>query len=100
MDSELINKARTFAENVFKDRTFENRPFHNLAHTQDVVAAVEEIGTHIDLTGEELESAIVAAWLHDVGYLEGEGDHEEKAAEKARQLLSSWGASHKKILEI
>lgn len=100
MESELINKARTFAEGIFKDRSFENRPFHNLQHTLDVVTAVEDISTHTELTEDEQESATIAAWLHDVGYLEGDREHEEKAAEKARELLESWGASRKKILEI
>lgn len=100
MESELIAKARSFAEHVFKDRSFEKRPFHNLQHTQDVVAAVEEIGSHTDMTDDELESAIVAAWLHDIGYVEGDGGHEQKAADKAKELLKSWGASHKKVLEV
>jgi predicted metal-dependent HD superfamily phosphohydrolase len=100
MESELIRKARAFAEIVFKDRTFESRPFHNLAHTRDVVAAAQEIGNHIDLTEDEMESAIIAAWLHDIGYLEGEGDHEKKAAEKSKELLLSWGAPHRKVLEV
>lgn len=100
MESEMIRKARAYAENVFSDETFDNRPFHNLAHTQDVVAAVKEIGSRTDLTDDEMESASIAAWLHDIGYLEGEGDHESKAAEKARELLRSWGASHRKVLEV
>ena len=100
MESELIRKARTFAEDVFRDRTFENRPFHNLAHTLDVVSAVEEIGTHIELTDDELESALIAGWLHDIGYLEGEGGHELKAADKATELMRSWGATHKKTMEV
>ncbi|HEU5145925.1 MAG TPA: Pycsar system effector family protein [Chryseosolibacter sp.] len=100
MESQLISKARAFAENVFKDRTFDDRPFHNLEHTTNVVSAVEEIGTHIELTEDEMESAIVAAWLHDIGFLEGEGDHERHAADKARELLDSWGASQKKIAEV
>jgi predicted metal-dependent HD superfamily phosphohydrolase len=100
MESELIRKARSFAENVFKDRTFDNRPFHNLAHTRDVVSAVEEIGNRIELTDDEMESAVIAGWLHDVGYLEGETDHEKKAAEKSRELLNSWGAPHRKIQEV
>lgn len=100
MEPEMIRKARAYAENVFSDETFDNRPFHNLAHTQDVVAAVKEIGSRTDLTDDEMESAFIAAWLHDIGYLEGEGDHESKAAEKARELLRSWGASHRKVLEV
>lgn len=100
MESELVRKARTFAEKVFKDTTFENRPFHNLQHTRDVVKAAQEIGDHIDLTEDEMDSALIAAWLHDVGYLNGKGDHEKNAAEKAGELLHSWGASHKKVLEV
>ncbi|HEY9488040.1 MAG TPA: Pycsar system effector family protein [Chryseosolibacter sp.] len=100
MESELINKARTFAESVFRDRTFDNRPFHNLAHTLDVVAAVEDIGARIDLTRDEMELAIVAAWLHDIGYVDGATDHERKSAGKARELLVSWGASQKEVSEI
>ena len=100
MESDLILKARAFAENVFKDRTFDNRPFHNLTHTQDVVSAAEEIGIRIELTTDEMESVIVAAWLHDIGYLEGQGDHEKKSAEKSRELLQAWGASNRKIAEV
>ena len=55
MKSQLIDQARAFAENVFKDRAFDDRPFHNHGHTHDVVSAVEEIGTHIDLTDDEME---------------------------------------------
>ena len=100
MESQLISKARAFAENVFKDRSFDDRPFHNLEHTRNVVSAVEEIGTHIELAEDEMESAIVAAWLHDIGYLQGEGDHERHAADKARELLDSWGASQQKVAEV
>lgn len=100
MKSELIRKASAYAENVFSDESFKNRPFHNLEHTLAVVAAAEEIGSRTELSDDEMESAVIAAWLHDVGYLEGEGDHELKAAERARELLRAWGASNPKIQEV
>jgi predicted metal-dependent HD superfamily phosphohydrolase len=100
MESELIKKAQAFAETVFKDRSFEQRYFHNIDHTRDVVQAAEEIGTHMELSVDEIESAIVAAWLHDIGYVEGEENHELKAAEKAKAMLAEWGATPKKISEI
>jgi predicted metal-dependent HD superfamily phosphohydrolase len=100
MESELIRKAQMFAENVFKDRAFAKRSFHNLTHTRDVVKAVEEIGTQTGLTEDELESATIAAWLHDIGYIQGAEGHEEKAANRAKELLEEWGAPHKKIMEI
>ncbi|MGC1240056.1 MAG: Pycsar system effector family protein [Chryseosolibacter sp.] len=100
MESELITKASDFAENVFKDISFEKRTFHNIQHTRNVVAAAEEIGTHIDLTEDEMESTLIAAWLHDVGYINGAGDHEKNAAQKAGELLRSWGAPQKKVQEV
>lgn len=100
MDSELISKSRAFATQIFKDKTFEQRSFHNIHHTEDVVNAAEEIALHSDLTEDETESVIVAAWLHDIGYVEGWEDHEKKAAAKAKELLSTWGATQKKIAEV
>ncbi len=100
MKSELIEKAKSVAEEVFKDRAFEKRAFHNIGHTMDVVNAAEEIGKQTGLTESELESALIAAWLHDIGYIEGAKDHEKKAADRARTLLMTWGASQKKITEV
>lgn len=100
MESELISKARAFAEKIFGDTSFEDRPFHNLDHTRDVVDAAKEIALHTELTESEHESVILAAWLHDIGYLHGEGGHEEKAADQARELLQKWGASRDKVVEV
>jgi predicted metal-dependent HD superfamily phosphohydrolase len=100
MESELIRQARQTAEEVFKDRAFSNRPFHNIEHTKDVVNAVQIIGPQSDLSEDELESAIVAAWLHDIGYIDGAKDHEHNAAVKAKELLEKLGAPHKKQMEV
>ena len=100
MESELVRKAREFAENVFKDRAFEKRYFHNIDHTRDVVLAAKEIGGQTALSDDEIESAVIAAWLHDVGYIEGSENHERKAADEAEALLTGWGASTKKIREV
>ena len=100
MDSELIRQSKSLAEQVFKKRAFEKHLFHNFQHTQDVVNAVNVIGHHTNLTSEELESAFVAAWLHDIGYEQGSKNHEQISAEKAKQLMESLGAPHKKIVEV
>lgn len=100
MESPLVSKARAYAEEVFRGAAFADRPFHNLEHTREVVRAAEEIAQHMEMTEDEIESVLVAAWLHDVGYLNGKGDHEKHAAEKAQTLLESWGAPHRKIVEV
>lgn len=100
MESEFIRHAKNLAEQVFKKRAFEKHLFHNYQHTQDVVEAVRIIGQHTNLSADEMESATVAAWLHDVGYENGSKNHEEASATKARELLETLGAPQRKITEV
>lgn len=100
METDLIKKAKAYAEEIFSDKHFEKLTYHNLNHTLQVVEAVKEIGEQSRLNEDEMESTLLAAWFHDVGYLEGDKDHELIAAEKAKELLTSWGASFKKTVEI
>jgi len=100
MDSELIQQARALAEKVFAGKAFEKRAFHNLEHTVAVVDAAREIGGHSSLSDDEMESVIIAAWLHDIGYEIGAENHEDIAAEKARNLLLSLNASPQKITDV
>jgi len=100
MESELIKKARLYAEEVFASKVFEKMTYHNLHHTGEVVAAANVIGEKSGLNEDEMESLLIAAWLHDTGYVNGNKDHEESAATNAREMLGSWGASYKKILEV
>ncbi len=87
MESELIKEARALAEKTFSDSHFNNYYFHNINHTREVVDAVNEIGVQSELTNEELEAAIAAAWLHDVGYLKGPMNHEEASVKIAGELF-------------
>ena len=100
METELVKKARIFAEETFNNAVFDKLTYHNLEHTMDVVQAVKIVAGHTGLNADETESALIAGWLHDIGYLYGNEDHEAAAAEKAQELLSQWGASPKKILEV
>jgi predicted metal-dependent HD superfamily phosphohydrolase len=97
MDSELIRHSKALAEEVFKTRAFDKHLFHNYQHTLDVVNAVQVVGQHSNLSADELESALVAAWLHDVGYQQGSKNHEQNSVEKARELMKKLGASEQKI---
>jgi predicted metal-dependent HD superfamily phosphohydrolase len=100
METELIKKAKSFAEETFNNSVFDALKYHNLDHTKDVVRAVQIVGGQSALNDDEMESAIVAAWLHDVGYINGNEDHETAAAYRAQELLTEWGVPHKKILEV
>ena len=49
---------------------------------------------------DELESVLIAAWLHDIGYEQGSQDHEAIAADRARKMLEAAGASAKKTNDV
>jgi predicted metal-dependent HD superfamily phosphohydrolase len=100
MESELIRKARILAENTFSGKVFEKHNFHNLFHTQEVVRAAEIIGLKSELTDGELESVLIAAWLHDIGYELGSQDHEAVAADRAKKMLEEAGASSKTVTDV
>jgi predicted metal-dependent HD superfamily phosphohydrolase len=100
METELILKARILAENTFAGKVFEKHNFHNLFHTQEVVRAAEIIGLKSELNEDELESVMIAAWLHDIGYEQGSQDHEAVAAARAKKMLEEAGAAVKKVSDV
>lgn len=76
------------AEAYVTDR-FENGPalaYHNLQHTREVVEASRLIGAKEHLQEDQLLSLELAAWFHDVGYLEQREEHEDKSAAIFREF--------------
>jgi predicted metal-dependent HD superfamily phosphohydrolase len=97
MKTELITKAKEYAEKTLSGKIFEKHDYHNIAHTREVVEAAEKIGKESELTEDELETVIIAAWLHDIGYDEASSNNEAIAAKRARKLLEEAGAVVEKI---
>jgi predicted metal-dependent HD superfamily phosphohydrolase len=99
INTPLVEKAKAYADERLKKLPGEY-VFHNLRHTQEVAQAAEDIGRAMELTEDQLESVVIAAWLHDTGYCQGYEQHEKKSADTARQLLAEWGAHEAKIIEV
>lgn len=99
METHLISQARSYAEGILKNLP-EAYTYHNLHHTSSVVKAVEEIGRASHLSDDDLETVLIAAWLHDTGYRKDSENHEAIAKEKAEKMLTEWGASSTKIEQV
>lgn len=97
MDNEIIIKADNYVIELFKKANTEKLLFHNYKHTYDVVQACIEIGSHSDLSDEDLQIVTLAGWFHDVGYLESFEDHEELGVNQAVQFLSQENYPQEKI---
>ena len=65
--------------------------YHNLEHTRRVVQSTKELIGHYDLTGKEENALLLAAWLHDTGYIHGREGHEKKSSQIAEKYLLEQG---------
>ncbi|MDN3588520.1 HD domain-containing protein [Pedobacter aquatilis] len=92
----LLTRVEKFVVEHFKklDNDFQ---FHNLEHTLLVVEAAKLIGRAAGLTNDERFLLIIAAFLHDVGYVEKYIGHEERSAIIAKDFLSTNGLSAEQI---
>lgn len=70
-------------------------PYHNLAHTLDVVQHAGEIGLYYILSAPEQFIIRVAAWFHDIGHLDGDmPGHEARGVAIMQELLGPLGVSN------
>lgn len=89
----LIEQAQDFVYKLLKDKLSGSFIYHNFNHTSDVVEAVKILSAEEDLTEEELEVLVVAAWFHDTGYIYGVENHEENSVKIVTDYLEKQGKS-------
>ena len=85
--SHQIEDISNYIFNLFKVELPENLIYHNFAHTEQTVKAVEEISSEYDLNDDEKEDLIIAAWFHDTGYIKNHKMHEEESVKITRKYL-------------
>ncbi|HEX6915257.1 MAG TPA: HD domain-containing protein, partial [Chitinophagaceae bacterium] len=86
---DLYRKIEAHVTGLFEKEDLNGLYYHNLEHTQQVVARTKEIAAHYNVSEKEMLILYAAAWFHDTGYLFGESSqHEEKSAAIMRSYLS------------
>src|SRR5260221_11716579 len=94
----LSKKAQQYIGHYFEKHIHRQLPYHNKSHTENVVAAVTQIGNHYQLNEHDFFVVITAAWFHDMGYYLGDAQgHEEKGAAMAAEFLRDAGADEPSI---
>ncbi len=75
--------------------------YHNLSHTQAVVASAAQIARHYKLDDRDFFVVCAAAWFHDAGYyINGAVDHERHGAELAVTFLKQQQADDSVINDV
>jgi len=98
-ETTLLHQTRVYAETLLKQLPLDYT-YHNLSHTQAVVSFANEIADHEGLSDADRETVLIAAWLHDIGYIEGCTEHEHSGIDYARPFLKEHGMSAKRIEEV
>ncbi len=99
---QLIDQAARHVTDLFAQHPAPALHYHNLAHTQSVVIAAQEIARAHPLELEEEARAVVviAAWFHDVGYLKNYEAHEAEGMALAQSFLSRHEVSEKFVEQV
>ncbi|RYY85324.1 MAG: phosphohydrolase [Chitinophagaceae bacterium] len=88
--------TRIFREDV--DPAF---VFHNLAHTQQVVSATQELAAQYSLSDDDQLVLLVAAWFHDTGFSSGKAEeHEKESIRLANAFLLEQGVEEEIIQRV
>ncbi len=96
----LIEKADKFVEELFKEKLPNTFIYHNYQHTQRVVKSTKELIDNSEINVKEKEALLLAAWLHDTGYIHTYKGHEQKSAEIAESFLKDNNATPELIEKV
>lgn len=100
MNIELILKAEQFVTNLLTKELNPNFTYHNLNHTKMVVEGAIVIGNGENLSDEDMEILVLAAWFHDTGYVNTKEDHEEESVRIATEFLEQSNVHEYKISQV
>lgn len=83
----LVAAAETYVAEFYRTHVSDKYIFHDFKHTKEVVEAARQIASEYEISDRELEILLLAAWFHDIGYIEGPEGHEERSCKYARAFL-------------
>lgn len=63
--------------------------YHNFSHTQRVVRSAQKICEGENIPDKEKNLVLLAAWLHDIGYVNNHENHEDESVVLASEFLKT-----------
>ncbi len=96
----LLKEVEVFVSDFITSKVPGEYIYHNLKHTQSVVAACHEISAQYEIAEDEMEILELAAWFHDTGYDQGSLDHEERSCKYAEKFLLEKNYNAEKIQHV
>ncbi|MGB8192680.1 MAG: HD domain-containing protein, partial [Chitinophagaceae bacterium] len=96
----IYKKVEGFVTELYEKNQTDKLAFHNLDHTEKVVARVKEIGQNYELSEKDQFILYTAAWFHDAGHLfVDQSKHEMKSVELMRDFLQKYTTDESMLKE-
>ncbi|WP_229311438.1 Pycsar system effector family protein [Larkinella rosea] len=95
-DISSVVRTQEFAEPLLQSLP-DHMEYHNITHTREVVEAAELLGKQCNLNPVERENVMIAAWLHDIGYVKSCQNHEAIGAEMAKPFLDEIAIGQERV---
>jgi len=87
MDNSIVDKAKSYTEELFSKEVPKEFSYHNFNHTSNVVAALDKMSKKAQLDDERKEILYIAAYFHDLGFTKDPDNHEEHSKKIAQEFL-------------
>lgn len=95
---ERLQSAESYVQSCFERYLPKGFYYHNWEHTQGVVRLCEQLAQH--QSTEQLETLLLAAWFHDLGYLSSLEAHEAHSITWWRAYAAPLSFSSNQIREV
>lgn len=96
----FVEKTDAFVADLLEKKLPKTCIYHNYVHAKRVYKSTKEIIEKSTLSSEEKQDILLAALLHDTGYIHGRDDHEEKSVVIAKEYLSKEAYPEERIERI
>lgn len=100
LENDFFKEVRDYVFNLFKNGLPVEVVYHNFDHTLEVVEAAFEIAKAENISEDELQLLLVAAWFHDTGNTKGYVNHEEESKKNASQFLFDNSFSQDQVIAV
>ncbi len=84
----IIKNASEHIFNLMKDRLSGEHTYHNYKHTLETVKACKLLSAAYNLSSRDYEILMLAAWFHDIGYVDTYQGHEERSVAFLKEYLN------------
>jgi predicted metal-dependent HD superfamily phosphohydrolase len=100
MNDQILKETEEYIRTLFETESREGLSYHDVIHTEYVANQAMQIGLRSKLSREDLNTVVVAAWFHDIGFMIRSEGHEAESQRIAREFLASKGVSNDRIKKV